>query len=163
MSLYEGFKRTAKWNINSDVTLMEAIEMELKASKIHSSIVYMLLSVEGLKCIINHNEEEIEIFITRIVTKYNSLCVYFNTIYPVKMKHIHNETIDDILHHANLRCTSGMITYNEDTKSLNYRNMFEYEYDEDIDINHFLNQASVAIDDALDYFDKIREQYNLYV
>ena len=167
MSLYDGFERSIaenrsyiplqQWHMHSDITLIESIEIELNAGRMHSSIVYISTCVEGLKCIIDHNGEEIPI----IITEDKNLCLYFNISYPVNLKYLNSNGIYNMIRDAS---SYVQITYDEDKQNLNYTSV-TYDlseldlYSDYVDINHLLHNVSKAIDDSLDYLDELREKY----
>lgn len=169
MSLYDGFERSIaenrsyiplqQWDMHSDITLIESIEIELNAGKMHSSILYMTTCEEGLKCIIDHNGEEITI----IITEDENLCLYFNIAYPVNIKNLNSNGIDNMIRDSS---SYTQAIYDEDKQVLNFTSV-TYDlseldlYIEFVDINRMLHSVSKAIDDTLDYFDELQEKYTL--
>ena len=149
------------WNKNSGTTLMEAIETALRCdgkyvSK-HTNHVGNLM----LEYSMFHHGDKLKVFI--IEEKNIGICV--NTVYPVDTEHLTRDGIDFMLHDINAHCETGAVIYDEELHILSYGVMYNLNEDapEGICVDFVLFEASEATDTVLDYLDKVREEYNLYI
>ena len=182
MSLYHGYARDfgkdapyiplTKWSMNSYLTLKDAIKGAMKDNSIYSSTFYVMtpafekyFNQDLLIYVIDHNNEKIQVNINPIEID-QKFDVYIDTLYPVNMDHLSGSEIEYVILDKARKNCHGYVDYDENIECLIYRCVFSLDNnnpEKEFDINFLLNETSVAIDNALDYFDKIREQYNLYV
>lgn len=170
-----------EWNKNSEITLIEAIEKELKTRIKYSSILSIESFEEGLKCVIKHNGDEIEIFIKEV----KDSCIYFKALYPANPHNLEDyddsgDYIFDKFYNEGMTLfRPGIVSINQTKLKLVYNLTLDpWNFDpwklsswenkdiypkESINIVDVLAEANYKIDGALDYFDKTREKYNLYL
>lgn len=149
------------WHKNSGTTLMEAIEEVLRCDGKCISKHTNHVGSPMLEYSMFHNGDKLKVFI--IEDKNVGICI--NTVYPVDVGHLTRDDIDFMLYDINAHCETGAVIYDEKLHILSYGVMYNLNEDapEGICVDLVLFEASDATDTVLDYLDKVREEYNLYI
>ena len=169
MGIFDGFRKTLEnfmggrelelWYENSGTTVMEAIEITLRRDGKYperfttatgeQGLVYDMHAVRGPLKVYILEDEDSNIGIT--------------TFYPVSTSHLTSYAIKNMIDEANAQCEGGDVIFNEELQLLSYTVVFNLSGagSNGISIDFILHEVSARTNNALEYFDDMRERLNL--
>ena len=170
MGVFDGFYRTLEnimgsreleiWDKNSGITLMESIEITLRRDGKSPHRFTTAMGEQGLEYVMYGSIGPMQVCIME--DEDSNLGI--STFYPVNTSHLTSYDIQCMIDEANAQCEGGVVVFDEELQLLSYIVVFNLSGAESkgISIDFLLHEASAKTNNALDYFDDMRERFNLY-
>ena len=89
---------------------------------------------------------------------------FYRTLENIMGSHLTSYDIQCMIDEVNAQCEGGVVVFDEELQLLSYIVVFNLSGAESkgISIDFLLHEASAKTNNALDYFDDMRERFNLY-
>lgn len=169
MGVFDGFRKTLEtimgsrelelWHRDSGTTLMEAIEITLRRNGKYPHRFTTATGEQGLEYVMRSFRGPLQV----CILEDEDSNIGISTFYPVSTRHLTSYDIKNMIDDANAHCEGGFVAFDEELQLLSYIVVFNLSGAESkgISIDFLLHEASARTNNALDYFDDMRERLNL--
>lgn len=169
MGVFDGFRKTLEtfmgsrevelWYKNSGTPLMEAIEITLRRDGKAPRRFTTATGEQGLEYVVYGFRVPLQVY----VVEDEDSNVGITTFYPVNTRHLTSYDIKCMIDEANAHCEGGFVGFDEELQLLSYMVLFNLSGagSKGISIDFLLHEVSARTNNALDYFDEMRERLNL--